>query len=126
VTLGVRVGRRWEAEEYSVSAVLASWGLFVAGILLGLVPDEGRGQLGTLWLYVVALAAGLGAAWFVRRNGAAPELPAPAEPEVFDPGVVAVPSGAARISARAGIALGVGAAVAVVVALFQGLRVGFL
>jgi hypothetical protein len=127
VMLGVRVGRRAEAEHYEVGAVIATWVLFGSVLAAGLWPrilsgeDAAAGRVFVLNL--VAVAVGLGAA----RLGLRPASFAPAEPgRPIRLALLDVPRSAAHI-----IEVGAGsiAAIAALGALWfvvRGLQVGFL
>lgn len=130
VVLGASVGRNSEAEDYTRSGVLGSWALVALSVAVGVSPYVGAGQdagLAGPGLYVVALAAGLGAARYSRALGAPPGPSAAAalEPRSrFLDTPVTLPW-----PAPAGVAtlvLAVLTAVVILAATFQGLRVGFL
>lgn len=128
VALGARLGRHAEHEAYTVPGVLATWALFLAAVAWGVVPEDG-GTAG-VWLYVVAVAAGVGAARVSRMREAVvpetvvvPEGP-PQHDVMFDPWSLGRQQDA--LAVRGAIAVGAIIAVAILVITYQGLKVGFL
>jgi hypothetical protein len=128
VALGARLGRHAEHEAYSVPGVLATWGLFLAAVAWGIVPEDG-GVAG-VWLYLVAVAAGVGAARLSRMREAVvpeavvvPEGP-PQHDVMFDPWSLGRREDAFAL--RGAIVLGAVVALAILVITYQGLKVGFL
>ena len=125
VALGARVARRGEPEEYAIPGVLATWGLFAAGVLWA-VFAPGASQTATLWLYLVAVVVGIGAARLAARRGG----PAPATSGIPSEELTGTepvfPARAETALARASWAIGAVTAAAVLALTFQGLRVGFL
>jgi hypothetical protein len=128
VALGARLGRHAEHEAYTVPGVLATWGLFLAAVAWGVVPEDG-GAAG-VWLYVIAAAAGVGAARLSRMREAVvpeevvvPEGP-PQHDVMFDPWSLGRHQDA--LALRAAVFLGAAVAIEILVISYQGLRVGFL
>lgn len=128
VALGARLGRHAEHEAYTVPGVLATWGLFFAAIAWGVVPEDG-GTAG-VWLYVVAVAAGVGAARLSRmRDTVVPETVVvpegpPQHDVMFDPWSLGRREDA--LALRAAMGLGAVVGIATLVITYQGLKVGFL
>lgn len=125
VVLGARIGRRAEAEEYTVEGVLATWALFLSAVAWGLFPAGSGSGLGGLWLYVVAVAVGAGAARFAATRGAR-EVPRSDVADELDLRVIELSSGVELALSRGAVVLGAASVVAVLVMTYQGLRLGFL
>ena len=124
VVLGASIGRNPEPEDYTRSGVLGSWALVILSVMVGLFPYMGPGQDAGLrgpGLYILALVAGVAAARYVRPT-AAGSLPATDSRFLAVPLTVAWP----RAAGYATWAVAAAAALAIVAATFQGLRVGFL
>lgn len=129
VALGASVARRAEPELYEPAAVLATWGIAVSAIVLGLTPKAelgfgGPGPAATrgTWLYIAAAVLGVIAARFARSSWTV----------VMEPGQAAAAQ-APPLGGSVARAVAVGAAVtalSVVVAAgwftYDGLRNGFL
>ncbi|MDP9067672.1 MAG: hypothetical protein M3N53_04885 [Actinomycetota bacterium] len=129
VTLGAAVARRVEPERYQPAAVLATWALVLAGIVLGLSPSvqlgfsTGAGSAGRApWLYLVALAAGVAAARFGPRQPVELGI-SPAAPE---PGAIEASGLAATILLRVALLMGICGFGFALWFTYTGLRVGFL
>ncbi|MGH2809021.1 MAG: hypothetical protein ACRDKT_17290 [Actinomycetota bacterium] len=128
VALGARLGRHAEHEAYTVPGVLATWALFAAAVAWGVVPEDGGGA--GVWLYVVAVVSGVGAARVSRmRETVAPEtIVVPEGPPQHD--VMFDPWSLGRredgLALRVAVVLGAAAALATLVITYQGLKVGFL
>jgi small-conductance mechanosensitive channel len=132
VVVGVRVARQSEPAGFEPAAVVGTWVVFAAAIVLGL---SARAVLGVsaevlgppervVGLSVAALAAGLAAARVARRK----RTPLPAEPrgDAFRMELPPVWPRAARVasaSAPALVALALGATMWLT---YEGLREGFL
>ena len=125
VALGASVGRNPEPDEYTRSGVLGSWALVILSVIVGLFPylgDVTASGLGGPGLYVVAVAAGVGAARYARGLGATE--PAPTAGSHFEPVPLGVPW--PKPASIAVAALGAATALGVLALTFQGLRLGFL
>ena len=128
VTLGTAMARRLEPDRYRAPAVLATWALAAAALILGLAPraelgfsGSGAGATRSVWLYALAAVAAVAAARFAPRH---PAILDPAEmPSVGRSG----PEGALGVTLLivAGV-LGVAAVSAVGWLTYTGLRSGFL
>ena len=124
VALGASVGRNPEPDDYTRSGVLGSWALVLLSVVIGLFPYLGNAEGGLMGpgLYVVAVAAGVGAARYARSIGAAE--PVPTGESHFKPVPLTLPW--PKLAATAATAVGAVTAVAVIALTFQGLRLGFL
>lgn len=126
VALGALVGRNPEPESYTRSGVLGSWSLVLLTVIVGVSPylgdAAGDGGVAGPGLYVVAVVAGVGAARYAGRWGAA-EAP-PAEIARFLDVPIHVPW--PRVASLGFMGLGAATAAALVVLTYQGLRTGFL
>jgi hypothetical protein len=132
VVVGVRVARQSEPAGFEPAAVVGTWVVFAAAIVLGLAARAVLGisaeVLGpperVLTLSVAALAAGLAAARVARRM----RTPLPAEPrgDAFRMEVTRAWPRAARVASELAPGLLVLAVAATMWLAFEGLREGFL
>ena len=125
VALGALVGRNPEPESYTRSGVLGSWALVLLTVVVGVFPFLGDGADGGAagpGLYFVAMIAGVVAARYAGRLGAA-EQPPPSTARFLDvPMHVPWP----RVAGFGVLAVGAITAAAVIGITYQGLRLGFL
>jgi hypothetical protein len=126
VALGALVGRNPEPESYTRSGVLGSWSLVLLTVIVGVSPyvgetTEGAGVAGPA-LYVVAVVAGVAAARYAGRLGAAEAPPASTARFLEVPIHVPWP----RVASLGFMGLGAATAVVLLVLTYQGLRTGFL
>jgi hypothetical protein len=132
VALGAMYGRRLEPEHYSVIAVIATWALLAAAVVIGLSPSAELGfsslrgsEARAPWLHLVAVIVGAIAARVasVRTTGRVDigELGGPVEP-----GVSEVPRPLARALPAAAVGLALLALGATLWLTYRGLDTGFL
>lgn len=126
VALGALVGRNPEPESYTRSGVLGSWSLVLLTVIVGVFPylgdATGDGAVAGPGLYVVAVVAGVGAARYAGRLGAAETAPAGTARFLEVP--IHVPW--SRIASLGLVGLGAATSAALIVLTYQGLRQGFL
>ena len=130
VALGARLGRRLEPATPGRLPLAASWIVVGLSVLMGVVPegfldlDSAGSSSRTTWLYLVALGAGLGAAFlFAGRSGH--EIPRRAEGNLRT-GVIVGKASFATPLVWLSVALGVAALGGALWLTFEGLKVGFL
>lgn len=128
VTLGAALAGRLEPERYRAPAVLATWAIAAAAVLLGVAPRPELGFSGagavatrTVWLYTVAALAALAAARFAPRQAAVLHRSEPPSPGRLGP-----QGAAGRALLIAAGLLGVTAVTAIAWLTYVGLRSGFL
>ena len=126
VALGALVGRNPEPESFTRSGVLGSWALVLLTVIVGVFPfvgdaAAGRGLAGP-GLYVVAVAAGAGAARYAGGLGAA-QLPPTSTARFLDVPIHVPWPRAAGLGVEVVAAL---TAIAVIGLTYRGLSLGFL
>jgi hypothetical protein len=132
VALGAMYGRRLDPEHYSAIAVLSTWTLLAAAVILGLSPSAelGIGSLGGAdsrapWLHLIAVGAGVVAAR-VAVARATGRVDIGEVSGAVEPGIAPVPRSLERILPAAALALALLATGAVLWLTYRGLEVGFL
>lgn len=128
VALGASIGRRTELEHFRPVAVLSTWALALAALLVGLSPapelgfSPESGPAGrAVPLIVLALVAGVGAARFAPKELVTASAPRPAPP----PGVLDLGRAGVWIG-RVSMGIFAVSAAAVLWLTYAGLAVGFL
>jgi hypothetical protein len=131
VALGARLGRRLEPATPERLPLAASWIVVGLSVLMGVAPqgflelESGVGSTArTTWLHLVALAAGVGAAFlFAGRSGRV--IPSRAEGRLLTGAIAARPSFGVPL-VWLSVALGVVAIGGALWLTYEGLKVGFL
>lgn len=131
VALGARLGRRLEPMDPHHLPLVASWLVVGVSVLMGVLPEgvldleSGPASTSrTVWLHLVALGAGIGAA-FVSAARSSRVIPRRVEGRLRTGAVLARPSFAAPLTWFS-VALGLAALGGALWFTYEGLKAGFL